>query len=166
MGTVGDPVTGAEYSNYSQRTGVRNSAPLPHHCPLQGESYGAIGRTDDGQYSSNPFTLLRLSFQIGNLANDGVKLATKTPSRCSADPHDGLEEESKGGTVRYFSIKSVTSVPISRHDIPWIRYTQQGNLDTRRTQFRIPAYCDGAVSADTPPIARVQNDPDRAFAER
>lgn len=51
--------------------------------------------------------------QVGNLANDGVKLGTSshTGRRCSADPHDGLEEESKGGTVRYFSITFHSSGP-------------------------------------------------------
>lgn len=52
------------------------------------------------------FLLLPPTLQVGNLANDGVKLGTSshTVRRCSADPHDGLEEESKGGTVRYISI--------------------------------------------------------------
>ncbi|XP_037924160.1 protein tincar isoform X3 [Hermetia illucens] len=39
-------------------------------------------------------------FKVGNLANDGIKLGTMAHSRCSISPHDGLEEEAKGGTVR------------------------------------------------------------------
>lgn len=37
--------------------------------------------------------------QVGNLANDGVKLATGT-RKCSAEPQDGLEAEANGGTLR------------------------------------------------------------------
>lgn len=37
--------------------------------------------------------------QVGNLANDGIKLATGS-GKCSAEPEDGLEEEAKGGTLR------------------------------------------------------------------
>lgn len=43
-------------------------------------------------------SLARLS-QVGNLANDGIKLATGT-GKCSAEPDDGLEEEAPGGTLR------------------------------------------------------------------
>jgi hypothetical protein len=38
-------------------------------------------------------------FQVGNFANDGVKLATGS-GRCSAEPADGLEVEAKGGTLK------------------------------------------------------------------
>lgn len=39
--------------------------------------------------------------QVGNLANDGIKLATGARERrCTLSPHDGLEEESRGGTLR------------------------------------------------------------------
>lgn len=44
------------------------------------------------------FYMLFLS-QVGNLANDGIKLATGT-GKCSAEPDDGLEEEAPGGTLR------------------------------------------------------------------
>lgn len=37
--------------------------------------------------------------KVGNLANDGVKLAA-TPGKCTAEPDDGLEQEAKGGTLR------------------------------------------------------------------
>lgn len=37
--------------------------------------------------------------QVGNLANDGVKLASGN-RKCSAEPQDGLEVEAKGGTLR------------------------------------------------------------------
>lgn len=37
--------------------------------------------------------------QVGNLANDGVKLATDS-KKCSATPDDGLEREASGGTIR------------------------------------------------------------------
>lgn len=37
---------------------------------------------------------------MGNLANDGVKLAAGN-GKCSAEPQDGLEVEAKGGTLRY-----------------------------------------------------------------
>lgn len=48
------------------------------------------------------FSLSRfLSLQVGNLANDGIKLATGAKERrCSMIPHDGLEEEARGGTLR------------------------------------------------------------------
>ncbi|EDW38412.1 GL12576 [Drosophila persimilis] len=40
-------------------------------------------------------------FKVGNLANDGIKLATGARERrCTLAPHDGLEEESRGGTLR------------------------------------------------------------------
>ncbi|XP_055853102.1 protein tincar [Episyrphus balteatus] len=39
-------------------------------------------------------------FKVGNLANDGVKLAGLTEKRCSLSPHDGLVEEARGGTLR------------------------------------------------------------------
>lgn len=39
-------------------------------------------------------------FQVGNLANDGIKLASGS-RKCSAEPQDGLEAEAKGGTLRY-----------------------------------------------------------------
>ncbi|XP_050744619.1 protein tincar isoform X2 [Drosophila biarmipes] len=40
-------------------------------------------------------------FKVGNLANDGIKLATGARERrCTLSPHDGLEEESRGGTLR------------------------------------------------------------------
>ncbi|EDW95834.2 uncharacterized protein Dyak_GE25500, partial [Drosophila yakuba] len=40
-------------------------------------------------------------FKVGNLANDGMKLATGARERrCTLSPHDGLEEESRGGTLR------------------------------------------------------------------
>ncbi|XP_068152497.1 protein tincar isoform X1 [Drosophila tropicalis] len=40
-------------------------------------------------------------FKVGNLANDGIKLATGAKERrCTLAPHDGLEEESHGGTLR------------------------------------------------------------------
>ncbi|XP_055378155.1 protein tincar isoform X2 [Condylostylus longicornis] len=39
-------------------------------------------------------------FKVGNLANDGIKLATIPNRKCSMTPHDGLEEESSGGTLR------------------------------------------------------------------
>lgn len=38
--------------------------------------------------------------QVGNLANDGVKLATGR-GKCSAEPSDGLEKEATGGTLRW-----------------------------------------------------------------
>ncbi|XP_070063789.1 protein tincar isoform X2 [Drosophila virilis] len=39
--------------------------------------------------------------QVGNLANDGIKLATGAKERrCTLAPHDGLEEEARGGTLR------------------------------------------------------------------
>lgn len=37
--------------------------------------------------------------KVGNLANDGMKLAT-TRGKCTAEPEDGLEQEAKGGTLR------------------------------------------------------------------
>lgn len=37
--------------------------------------------------------------KVGNLANDGIKLAT-APGKCTAEPDDGLEQEAKGGTLR------------------------------------------------------------------
>lgn len=38
---------------------------------------------------------------MGNLANDGLKLGSAAKERrCSMAPHDGLEEESGGGTLR------------------------------------------------------------------
>ncbi|KAM8705938.1 hypothetical protein ACLKA7_010264 [Drosophila subpalustris] len=38
---------------------------------------------------------------VGNLANDGIKLATGAKERrCTLAPHDGLEEEARGGTLR------------------------------------------------------------------
>lgn len=40
-----------------------------------------------------------LYFQVGNLANDGIKLATGS-GKCSIEPEDGLEAEAKGGTLR------------------------------------------------------------------
>ncbi|EDV91265.1 GH14990 [Drosophila grimshawi] len=40
-------------------------------------------------------------FKVGNLANDGIKLATGARERrCTLAPHDGLEEEARGGTLR------------------------------------------------------------------
>ncbi|SPP83424.1 protein tincar isoform X1 [Drosophila guanche] len=40
-------------------------------------------------------------FKVGNLANDGIKLATGARERrCTLAPHDGLEEETRGGTLR------------------------------------------------------------------
>ncbi|KAI9576059.1 hypothetical protein GQX74_014542 [Glossina fuscipes] len=40
-------------------------------------------------------------YKVGNLANDGIKLATGAKERrCSMIPHDGLEEEARGGTLR------------------------------------------------------------------
>ncbi|XP_043863601.1 protein tincar isoform X3 [Drosophila mojavensis] len=40
-------------------------------------------------------------FKVGNLANDGIKLATSAKERrCTLAPHDGLEEEARGGTLR------------------------------------------------------------------
>nr|XP_041631530.1 protein tincar isoform X2 [Drosophila kikkawai] len=40
-------------------------------------------------------------FKVGNLANDGIKLATGARERrCTLSPQDGLEEESRGGTLR------------------------------------------------------------------
>ncbi|ALC46505.1 tinc [Drosophila busckii] len=40
-------------------------------------------------------------FKVGNLANDGIKLATGARERrCTLAPQDGLEEESRGGTLR------------------------------------------------------------------
>lgn len=45
--------------------------------------------------------LLLFILQVGNLANDGIKLATGIKERrCSMSPDDGLEEESRGGTLR------------------------------------------------------------------
>lgn len=128
-------------------------------------------------FSRNPFiTLFFSSFtlplhpQIGNLANDGIKLGTSasTVRRCSADPHDGLEEESKGGTVRYFSIISHSLVSRRFTETSFLSPTQQtqGHLDTRRTQLRISAHCDGAVSAHSTTAARSPNDPDRIIAQR
>lgn len=38
--------------------------------------------------------------KVGNLANDGIKLASSSHGRCSAEPDDGLEHEAKGGTMR------------------------------------------------------------------
>lgn len=38
--------------------------------------------------------------QVGNLANDGVKLASSANGKCSSQPEDGLEQEAKGGTLR------------------------------------------------------------------
>lgn len=37
--------------------------------------------------------------KVGNLANDGIKLAA-TRGKCTAEPEDGLEQEAKGGTLR------------------------------------------------------------------
>lgn len=39
--------------------------------------------------------------QVGNLANDGIKLASLKAGNCSAEPDDGLEHEANGGTLRY-----------------------------------------------------------------
>ncbi|XP_013099153.2 protein tincar [Stomoxys calcitrans] len=48
-----------------------------------------------------PFFFTSAVFKVGNMANDGVKLATSIKEqRCSMSPHDGLEEESRGGTLR------------------------------------------------------------------
>ncbi|XP_075144961.1 transmembrane protein tincar [Haematobia irritans] len=48
-----------------------------------------------------PFFFTSAVFKVGNMANDGVKLATSfREQRCSMSPHDGLEEESRGGTLR------------------------------------------------------------------
>lgn len=38
--------------------------------------------------------------KVGNLANDGIKLASSSNGKCSAEPEDGLEYEAKGGTLR------------------------------------------------------------------
>ncbi|XP_073816865.1 transmembrane protein tincar [Musca autumnalis] len=48
-----------------------------------------------------PFFFTSAVFKVGNMANDGIKLATSIKEhRCSMAPHDGLEEESRGGTLR------------------------------------------------------------------
>ncbi|XP_067614575.1 protein tincar [Eurosta solidaginis] len=48
-----------------------------------------------------PFFFASAVFKVGNLANDGIKLATGAKERrCSMLPHDGLEEEARGGTLR------------------------------------------------------------------
>ncbi|XP_011211158.2 protein tincar [Bactrocera dorsalis] len=48
-----------------------------------------------------PFFFASAVFKVGNLANDGIKLATGSKERrCSMSPHDGLEEEARGGTLR------------------------------------------------------------------
>ncbi|XP_037944889.1 protein tincar [Teleopsis dalmanni] len=48
-----------------------------------------------------PFFFTSAVFKVGNLANDGVKLATGSKGRrCSMATHDGLEEEPNGGTIR------------------------------------------------------------------
>ncbi|XP_053969445.1 protein tincar [Anastrepha ludens] len=48
-----------------------------------------------------PFFFTSAVFKVGNLANDGIKLATGSKERrCSMSPHDGLEEEARGGTLR------------------------------------------------------------------
>lgn len=38
--------------------------------------------------------------KVGNLANDGIKLASSSTGKCSAEPEHGLEHEAKGGTIR------------------------------------------------------------------
>ncbi|KAI8121868.1 Protein tincar [Lucilia cuprina] len=48
-----------------------------------------------------PFFFTSAVFKVGNLANDGIKLGSAAKERrCSMTPHDGLEEESRGGTLR------------------------------------------------------------------
>ncbi|XP_065354658.1 protein tincar isoform X2 [Calliphora vicina] len=48
-----------------------------------------------------PFFFTSAVFKVGNLANDGIKLGSAAKERrCTMVPHDGLEEESRGGTFR------------------------------------------------------------------
>lgn len=47
-----------------------------------------------------PLLLVAALFRVGNLANDGIKLASGT-RLCSSAPTDGLEEEAFEGTLRY-----------------------------------------------------------------
>lgn len=47
-----------------------------------------------------PLLLAAAMFRVGNLANDGIKLASGT-RLCSSAPTDGLEEEAFEGTLRY-----------------------------------------------------------------
>lgn len=49
-----------------------------------------------------PLLLAAALFRVGNLANDGIKLASGT-RLCSSAPTDGLEEEAFEGTLRYVS---------------------------------------------------------------
>lgn len=51
--------------------------------------------------TSQPHTPPHAHTQVGNLANDGFKLASGGSGKCSAEPEDGLEAEAKGGTLRY-----------------------------------------------------------------
>lgn len=89
---------------------ICHSAPVPHRHTIQGGSAKAFLASLGTLLTFCPLPFI---LQIGNLANDGVKLTTSSSrgSRCSADAHDGLEEETKGGTLRYFSIISLLFLP-------------------------------------------------------
>lgn len=69
-------------------------------CVRERELVPTVSARLDGNFIKCPLSLLS-TLQVGNMANDGIKLATSIKEqRCSMAPHDGLEEESRGGTLR------------------------------------------------------------------